>query len=226
MPAMSSRLPDHHVARVDALAAEPSLEPASCCYRAGVSSTLRCFAFVLACGATIAPLGDHFHVACGVTRYLTDFGPIWFGNSPLWFVLLVAPFMAVLAVLQGGVTRSRGPAPDTLVFASPLWVAALYLTTSFFPWREGLVLDVVMIVAAGLTWLVLDRTRGGLVFGIGVAIVATGAEWSLVQLGVFEYLPGSDGLFGVAPWLLPLYLSASVCVGAVGRRMLAPRGAV
>ncbi len=191
-----------------------------------MSSPLRCFTFVLGCGATIAPLGDHFHVACGVTRYLTDFGPIWFGNSPLWFVLLVAPFMAGLALLQGGVTRARGPAPDALVFASPLWVAALYLTTSFFPWRDGITLDVVMIVAAILTWLVLDRRLAGLVFGIGVAIVATGAEWGLVQLNVFEYLPGNDALGGVAPWLLPLYLSASVCVGAVGRRMLVSRRAV
>lgn len=176
------------------------------------------------CGATIAPVGDHFHVACGVTRYLTDFGPIWFGNSPLWFVLLVATFMGSIALLQGGVSRTRGPAPSALVFAAPLWVAALYLTTSFFPWREGLALDLLMIAAAALTWIVLDRSRGGLLFGMAVAVLATGTEWGLVQLRVFEYLPGCDGLFGVAPWLLPLYHAASVSVGAVGRRMLAPSG--
>ena len=102
-----------------------------------MSSTARCFWFVFLCGATLAPVGDHFHVARGVTRYHTDFGPIWFGNSPLWFVVLVASFLAVVAVLQGLAARARGPGSSARVFLSPLWVAGLYLTTSFYPWRDA-----------------------------------------------------------------------------------------
>jgi hypothetical protein len=181
----------------------------------------RCAGFIFLCGATIAPLGDHFHVARGVTEYFTAFGPIWFGESPLWFVLLVATFMASLGLLQGRVAANDGPAASSLVFASPLGVMALYLTTSFYPWREGGSLEALVTVVAALSWVLLDRSGRGALIGIVVAVVATASEWGLVQLGVFRYLPESDELWGVAPWLLPLYFAASVAVGAVGRRMLA-----
>lgn len=198
------------------------------CYTLGVRPTGKCFAFVFCCGATIAPLGDHFHVARGVTEYLTDFGPLWIGNSPLWFVLLVATFMATLAVAQGGL-RPRADegareAPervsDRRIFLSPLMILGLYLATSFYPWRDGGTLEVLITAAAALLYVGVDRTRTGLLIGAVVAIGATATEWTLVELGVFRYLPGSDELFGVAPWLLPLYFAASVAVGAVGQRML------
>ena len=184
----------------------------------------RCFAFVLLCGATIGPIGDHFHVARGVTEYLTDFGPIWLGNSPLWFVLLVAPFMATLAVAQGRWQSSRGPADAATVYATPLSVLGLYLLTSFYPWREGGSLELLISLAAAVLYLGLDRSRLGLVVGAVVAVAATGFEAALVHLGVFRYLPESDELLGVAPWLLPLYFAASVAVGAIGRQMLSHRG--
>jgi hypothetical protein len=182
--------------------------------------------FAFFCGATIAPLGDHFHVACGVTEYLTDFGPIWLGNSPLWFVLLVASFMATLCALRGHLgtrwDRVRKPQPvlgDPWVFSSPLMVLALYLTTSFYPWREGGSLEALVTAGAAAMYAALDRTRTGWIVGVAVAVGATAFEWALAQLGVFRYLPGSDELLGVAPWLLPLYFAASVAVGAVGRRL-------
>lgn len=96
----------------------------------------------------------------------------------------------------------------------------LYLTTSFYPWREGGSLEAAITLVAVLMYLTLDRTRVGLVLGLVVAVGATAFEWGLVQQGVFRYLPQSDELLGVAPWLLPLYFAASVAVGAVARRML------
>jgi hypothetical protein len=190
----------------------------------GVRSPGICFGFVFLCAATIAPLGDHFHVACGVTEYLTDFGPIWIGNSPLWFILLVAGFLASLSVVHGhlrlGGTR---PISDRRIFLSPLFVLALYLTTSFYPLRDGGSLEAIITAGAGALWLALDRSRLGLFVGLGVAGVATATEWGLVQLQVFRYLPGSDELLGVAPWLLPLYFAAAVAVGTVGRRMIGGR---
>ncbi len=181
----------------------------------------RCAAFIFLCGATIAPLGDHFHVARGVTEYFTDFGPIWLGESPLWFVLLVATFTVSLGLLQGRVAEDAGPGTSPVVFGAPLGVMALYLATSFYPWREGGSLEALVAVVAALSWVLLDRTGRGALIGTVVALVATASEWGLVQLGVFRYLPQSDELLGVAPWLLPLYFAASVAVGAVGRRMLA-----
>lgn len=186
-----------------------------------MSSTARCFAFVWLCGATIGPVGDHFHVACGVTEYLTDFGPVWLGNSPLWFLLLVATFMATLALLHARLARrpTRPTASAGWVFASPLLVLALYLSTSLYPWREGGTLEAGITLAALAMYLALDRTRVGLWLGVAAAVGATAFEWGLVQVGVFRYLPQSDELLGVAPWLLPLYFAASVAAGAVARQM-------
>ncbi|MCH9684185.1 MAG: hypothetical protein K0V04_22320 [Deltaproteobacteria bacterium] len=185
------------------------------------SATAKCIGLAWLCGATIGPVGDHFHVATGVTEYFTDFGPIWLGNSPLWFVLLVATFMATIAVGQGRLANNgRGRAANRWIFGSPVVVLALYLTTSFYPSRDGGTLELVILAGAVATYLVLDRTWFGLVFGVMVAVGATAFEWGLVQLGVFRYLPQSDELFGVAPSLLPLYFAASVATGAVGRRML------
>lgn len=187
-------------------------------------STGRCFGFVFLCAATIAPLGDHFHVARGVTEYLTDFGPLWIGNSPLWFVLLVAGFLSGLAVAHGRWVVPSGHerrVSDARLFLSPLAVLALYLATSFYPLREGGSLEAIITAGAGVIWLAIDRSRVGLWSAIAVALVATATEWGLVQLGVFRYLPGSDELFGVAPWLLPLYFAAAVAVSTVGRRMMA-----
>lgn len=187
--------------------------------RASLAS-MRCFAFVLLCGATIAPVGDHFHVAQGVTEYLTDFGPIWLGNSPLWFVLLVAPFMAVLAVGQGRWRASRGETPvsASAIFLSPLLLLALYLGTSFYPLREGGSLEALVTLSALAIFGAFDRTRSGFLVASAAAVFATSFECALVHLGVFRYLPESDELLGVAPWLLPLYFAASIAVGAVGRR--------
>jgi len=180
----------------------------------------RCFLFVWFCAATIAPIGDHYHVAQGVTEYFTEFGPIWFGNSPLWFVLLVASFMALMTVVQGLWAPPRGGHASDWIFASPLLILGLYLLTSFYPWREGGSLEALLTLVAIVSYLKLDRTRFGLGVGVAVAIGASFTEWMLVQVEVFRYLPESDEMFGVAPWLLPLYFTASIVAGAMGRRML------
>lgn len=173
-------------------------------------------------GALLGPIGDHFHVATGVTEYLTTVGIIWLGNSPLWFALLVGGLIGGLAAFIGVMARGEpGRAPLGLVIVSPLIVLGLYLTTSFYPWRDGGSLELLMTAAAVAMALVFDRSRLGVVVGVVAAVGATAFEFMLVQLGVFRYLPGSDELFGVAPSLLPLYFAASICAGAVGRRLLA-----
>lgn len=179
-----------------------------------------CFLFVWFCSATIAPIGDHYHVAQGVTEYFTDFGPIWLGNSPLWFVLLVASSLALLTVFQGVLAVPRGRRRSDWTFASPLLILGLYLLTSFYPWREGGSLEALLTLVAIVSYLRLDRTRFGLVVGLVVAIGASFVEWTLVQFEVFRYLPESDEMFGVAPWLLPLYFTTSVVAGSIGRRMI------
>ena len=171
------------------------------------------------CGAAIAPIGDHFHVARGVTEYLTEFGPVWLGNSPLWFVLLCAGYLAAVATIRGAIDPTRGSARASWVYGSPLFVLAVYLGTSFYPWREGGSLEALCYASALAFWFVLDRTRLGLGLAAIVAATATAFELVLVQLAVIRYLPQSDELAGVAPWLPALYFVAAVSAGAIGRRL-------
>ncbi|MCA9658334.1 MAG: hypothetical protein KC486_08320 [Myxococcales bacterium] len=202
---------------MSASASAPTLRPGD----------LRCFLLVGLTGAILAPLGDHFHVATGVTEYLVDFGPRWFGRSPLWFTLLVAPYMGALAVVQG---RLTGPAarsgtdaaarPSAWVWSAPLLVLGLYLMSSFYPSREGGVLEVLMFAAAAALYLAFDRSRRGLALALAAAVLASATELALINLGVFRYLPDSAELFGVAPWLVALYFAAAVAVGALGRRLI------
>jgi hypothetical protein len=203
---------------MSASASAPLLRPAD----------LRCFLLVGLTGAILAPLGDHFHVATGVTEYLVDFGPRWFGRSPLWFTLLVAPYMGALAVLQGRLTgpaaaasrTDAAPRPSAWAWSAPVLVLGLYLMSSFYPSREGGALEVLMFAAAAALYLVFDRSRRGLALALAAAVVASATELILINLGVFRYLPDSDELFGVAPWLIALYFAAAVAVGALGRRLL------
>jgi hypothetical protein len=109
------------------------------------------------------------------------------------------------------------------VLLLPLLVLALYLTTSFYPLRDGGSLEGIISAGAVGLWLALDRKLVGFAIATAVAVLATSVELALVHLGVFRYLPSSDELFGVAPWLLPLYFAASITAGAVGRRFLAER---
>ena len=188
-------------------------------------SALRCFGFVWMCGAAIAPVGDHFHVARGVTEYLTQFGPVWLGNSPLWFVLLCSGYLAAVATIRGAMDPTRGPARASWVYGSPLLVLGVYLGTSFYPWREGGSLEALCYAVALLLWAALDRTRVGLGFAAIVAATATAFELALVQLAVIRYLPQSDELAGVAPWLPALYFVAAVSAGVIGQRMCHRSGA-
>ena len=155
----------------------------------------------------------------GVTEYLTDFGPIWLGCCPLWFVLMIAPGMAALSAAHA---RWRAPdprRPSSAVLLGPLAVLGLYLATSFYPWRDGGSLEGLVCLGALILTLTCDRTRAGIVAATLVAIGATSVEWGLVHLGVFRYLPGSDELLGVAPWLPPLYFGAAIVAGALARRL-------
>lgn len=191
-------------------------------------ASLRCFGLVFTIGFVLAPIGDHCHVSQGVTEYFTEFGPIWLGRSPLWFAFLVAGALASLAVIQGRLAARAGEGAQPRVVADAWLVAApalslgLYLLTAFYPWRSGPGLELVMTLGALGMWLHYDRTKLGAVVGVVAALICVAAEWVLMQLGVFRYLPGSDELLGVGPFLLPLYFAASVGVGAIGRRMLAP----
>jgi hypothetical protein len=76
-------------------------------------------------------------------------------------------------------------------------------------------------VAAAITWCVLGDAPGA-VCGAVIAVVGPAVEIVLVALGVFAYHPDADGLFGVGPFLVPLYFAFGV-VAAVLAEFIAGR---
>ena len=62
---------------------------------------------------------------------------------------------------------------------------------------------------AVITWCALGD-KPSVVCGALAAIIGPVVEIVLVKVGVFAYNADSDGLFGVGPWLVPLYFAFGV----------------
>ena len=68
---------------------------------------------------------------------------------------------------------------------------------------------------AVITWCVLGD-RPAVLCGAVVAIIGPAVEIALVELGVFQYAQSCAGLFGVGPWLVPLYFAFGVVAALLG----------
>lgn len=176
------------------------------------------FLFVL--GGIAALIGDHSHVVTGTTVYYTDAVPfIW--SSPFWFPLLVGGAAVSLAEL-----RLHLPAPRSAVsvrqgVAGVAVVIGMYVTTALVHGSPVVPATALICVMSIVTWCVLGDGPGALC-GAAAAVVGPLAEIGLVEIGVFAYNPGSDGLFGVGLFLVPLYFAFGVVVALLGE-LLAER---
>lgn len=72
-----------------------------------------------------------------------------------------------------------------------------------------------IVALATLTWCVLGDTPGA-VCGAMAAVIGPVVEMLIVGSGVFRYTAGSDGMFGVAPFLVPLYFAFGVVAALLG----------
>ena len=180
------------------------------------------FLFVL--GGIAALIGDHSHVVTVTTEYYTDAVPfIW--SSPLWFPLLVGGATVSLAEL-----RLRLPAPRITVtvrqgVAGMAMVVGMYVTTALVHAAPIVPATALICSAAVVTWCVLGDGPGA-ICGVVAAIVGPVVEIGLVETGVFAYTDGSDGLFGVGPWLVPLYFAFGVVVALLGEVVAGGRRSV
>ena len=165
-------------------------------------------------GGVAALIGDHSHVVTATTEYYTDAVPfVW--SSPFWFPLLVGGASVSLAEL-----RLHLPAPRTSVtvrqgVAGAAVVVGMYVTTALVHGAPIVPATALVCVAAVVTWCALGDGAGA-ICGAVAAIVGPVVEIGLVATGVFAYTDGSDGLFGVGPWLVPLYFAFGVVVALLG----------
>ena len=175
--------------------------------------------FVL--GGLAALIGDHSHVATATTVYYTDAVPfVW--SSPFWFPLLVGSATVSLAELRLHLPALRADVTARRALAGIAAIVGMYVTTALLHGAPVVPATALIGVAAVITWCVLGDGAGA-ACGAIIAIVGPAVEIGLVELGVFAYNPGSDGLFGVGPFLVPLYFAFGVVVALLGELAVARR---
>lgn len=165
-------------------------------------------------GAAASLVGDHSHVVTGTTEYFADSVPfVW--SSPIWFPAMVGGATVALAEL-----RLHLPDPRTTVtvrqgIAGIAAVLGAYVTTALVHSAPIVPSTTLIVAMATVIWCALGD-KPSLVCGVLAAVIGPIVEIVLVKVGVFAYNADSDGLFGVGPWLVPLYFAFGVVVAMLG----------
>ena len=175
---------------------------------------------LFAAGAAGGLIGDAANVNAGITRYLSDSGPvIW--RSPIWFPILVGTATAsvgVVRMLLGPVRRATDPRIAVGAGASAIGV---YAVTSLVDNDETAA--IALVTALGVLVACAFADRPGLICGLIAMAVGPLVEIAIVQLDLSEYTSPNDGLFGVGPTLPGLYLSFGVAAARITEVLLARR---
>ncbi|OMC13247.1 hypothetical protein A5735_12805 [Mycolicibacter heraklionensis] len=170
--------------------------------------------FVL--GGAAGLVGDHSHVVTGTTEYLSPSQSVPFiWSSPLYFPILVGSATVFLAEL-----RLHLPSPRTAVtvrqgVAGLAAVLGSYVVTAMLHASPLVPLTTLICAFAAITFYALGDVPG-MVCGVLIALLGPVVEIGIAAAGHFRYTPGSDGLFGVAPWLVPLYFAFGVVAALIG----------
>jgi hypothetical protein len=165
-------------------------------------------------GAVAGLIGDHSHVATGITEYFTDVVPfVW--SSPFWFPVLVGRGNRVVggatALVASAASRADGPPR-----AGRSGCGRRHVLPDCSAYTGPVVLVTVLIAAsATLVWCVLGDAPS-VVCGVLAAVIGPVVEILLVAMGVFRYADVTDGLLGVAPFLVPLYFAFGVVAALLG----------
>lgn len=176
------------------------------------------FALLFLIGVVVALIGDASHVQAGITEYLWDGVPtIW--KSAIWFPLLVGSAVAVTGWIGSKLdppdsVRSRR---DALVGAA--LILALYCLTTVVSGDPSIAANGLLWGLAIAIWLWWDPSLRALGFALAAAAIGPAAEIAMVELGASRYLPGYDDLFGVAPWLIPLYFATGAILSGIFRAL-------
>lgn len=169
---------------------------------------------LLLLGAAASLVGDHSHVATGTTEYFTDTVPfVW--SSPFWFPAMVGVATVSLAELRLHLPNPRTTVTARQGLAGVAAVVGMYVTTALVHDAPTVPGTALIVALAVITWCVLGDAPA-VVCGVLAAVIGPVVEIILVDVGVFAYGPDSDALFGVGPWLPPLYFAFGVVVALLG----------
>lgn len=173
-------------------------------------------ALLFVVGGVAGLIGDHGHVVTGTLIYLpaSHRSPfVW--TSPIWFPALVGTATVLIAELRLHLGPARTAVTARQGLGGVAAVVGTYAVTALAHTAPAFVSTVLIGAIAAVTWAVLgDRSAVGC--AVAIAIVGPAVEAALVAVKVFRYADGSDGLLGVAPWLVPLYFAFGVVAALLG----------
>lgn len=170
--------------------------------------------FVL--GGAAGLIGDHSHVITGTTEYLPAAHVVPFiWNSPLYFPILVGSATVFLAELRLLLPAPRATVTVRQGVAGLAAVLGSYVVTAMLHASPVVPLTTLICAFAAITFCALGD-RPAIVCGVLIAAIGPVVEIGIAAAGHFRYAPGSDGLFGVAPWLVPLYFAFGVVAALIG----------
>lgn len=186
--------------------------------------TARELVILFAIGAAGGLVGDAGHVQAGTTTYLDESLPfVW--ESALWFPILVGLATASLGELRLRLGPTRPGFDLRVTIAAIAAVLAIYaLTALTFDEPEGPATTLVLMLAVIVVCWLADGWPA-IICGLVAAAAGPLAEILIVELDLAEYADSSDTLFGVALWLLALYLAFGVVAARLAELLVALRRA-
>lgn len=172
--------------------------------------------FLFLAGGILGAVFDGFHTHSGTTYY----PHIWIFMMAWWVPLLFgsAGVSVGLSHLHLDLHLKRKPYTGTWlqVTVGILAFGAIYFASGFLP-ASNLEKFVVLGLASVGLWYVFDRTWQGFLQAIPTALVGCTIEILLIHFGKFYY--NNPDFLGIPAWLPFLYLSASVSVGNLARKL-------
>jgi hypothetical protein len=94
-------------------------------------------------------------------------------------------------------------------------VTGTYVVTALVHAAPAVPAIALICTLAVITWCALGDAPA-VVCGVLAAVIGPVVEIALVEAGVFRYAESCDQLFGVGPWLVPLYFAFGVVAALLG----------
>lgn len=173
---------------------------------------------LFALGAAASLIGDHGHVVTGTTVYFDSSALTavpFVASSPIWFPIMVGGATVALAEVRLHLPRARTDVPFRHCLAGVAAVVGTYVLTALIHRAPTVPATALVIALAVLTWCLLGDGPA-LVCGVLAAVIGPIVEIALVGAGVFAYADEASALFGVGPWLPPLYFAFGVVAATMG----------
>ena len=165
-------------------------------------------------GAIAGLIGDHSHVATETTVYYTDAVPyVW--SSPIWFPASVGAATVSLAELRLWLPAVRVSVTARQALAGVAAVVGMYCLTALMHTGPTVPVTALITALAIIIWCALGDAPA-IICGALAAVLGPAVETAMVAGGVFRYADSSDELFGVAPFLGPLYFAFGVVAALLG----------